>query len=513
MAALVLSLSVLLYCFWTLICLERNVRKARSMGVPVVRVPFSADSYIWVILQPLVWASLAFCATSKEWGSYPDFIRFSHRNWHFLEKDCPNVRFGSAWAIASPGGVSLHVADAKGSVEVFSRWKDFVRPTYKYTTAVHESSSSNDGDAQVGSREKTTAAYRDTLHVVLDNAILLMLVPYRYLNKPLMPRGLARVGRAASSFKSMMMEMIAEETAALVHDAVTRNGLLSPLVRAATRQPTAPDQHDNTDSNSSRDKKGGLSAEEILGDVFTINFAGHDTVLIALTFALTLLAAHPRVQAWVHEEIVMVLGERDNTQRDDDGDMDWDYKTMFPRLRRCQAVLLETLRLYAPITGVPKVRAHSAQGTSLVIEDRLIPIPAGTEIFPALLGMQTDARHWSPQPHEWRPSRWIIHPLPGMAATREEEEEQLLEPLRGTFFPWSDGPMNCVGKKFSMVESVAVLARLLHRHVLQVEREDESETEAQMRRRVQDCVNDVNFNVLLRMTHPERIRLRCLRRD
>lgn len=118
------------YILWSLACLEVNVRKARVLGVPVVRVPFGGDSLMWLIFQPLLWAVLD--RTPIPWASYPDFIRFSRRNWHFLEKSKPTARFGTVWALVSPTSISLHFSDPDDIEEIYSRWRNFVRPVHKY---------------------------------------------------------------------------------------------------------------------------------------------------------------------------------------------------------------------------------------------------------------------------------------------------------------------------------------------------------------------------------------------
>lgn len=108
-----------------------NAQKARLLNVPLVYIPFDVNSVIWLLVQPLVWKLLDFLPVN--WDSYPDFVRFSHRNWHFLEKSRPIERFGRVWALVSPGGVHLHVSDPDSIEEMFSRWKDFVRPLEKYS--------------------------------------------------------------------------------------------------------------------------------------------------------------------------------------------------------------------------------------------------------------------------------------------------------------------------------------------------------------------------------------------
>jgi hypothetical protein len=130
MILLVLPIAALSYILWTLFHLETNARKARALKIPIVRIPFDVNNNLWVILQPIIWKLLSLLPIP--WTSYPNFIRFSHRNWHFLEKSSPRASFGEVWALVSPGGVHLHLADPEAIQEVFSRWRDFVRPIKKY---------------------------------------------------------------------------------------------------------------------------------------------------------------------------------------------------------------------------------------------------------------------------------------------------------------------------------------------------------------------------------------------
>lgn len=348
-----------------------------------------------------------------------------------------------------------------------------------------------------------TESYREILHIVLENAILLMLIPYRHLMGRLVPRRLARIGRAAAAYKSILMKLVDDEARAInsidnsansgSHQDNKSTGpgaLLKPLVRAL--------EETNAGKEDAKTRKGGLSPDEILGNAFTINFAGHDTVLIALTFALTLLAANPDVQGWLREEISAISEEVPLDS--------WDYSQVFPKLNRCHAVLLETLRLFAPITGVPKKTSGKAPVSIRLSSGDVLNIPPGTEVFPLLLGVQTDPQYWE-DPYEWRPSRWIRE-KPGSKAS----DEELITPRKGTFFPWSDGPQICAGKKFSQVEGVAILAQLFCNHYLRVDQRV-GEAEAEARKRVRDCADDVNYDLMLRMNHSDRVRLKCVKMD
>lgn len=164
-------------------------------------------------------------------------------------------------------------------------------------------------------------SYRDALSMVLDNAILLMLIPRQYLSFPFVPKALRQIGKAAKDFKNHIERMLDEETAELKTGNSGAGSLMTSLVKAS-----------NTYNASSKDSKNakGLSIAEIFGNIFVINFAGHDTTANTLAFAAFLLATAPEVQSWVAEEVRKLPGDVD----------DWDYAHLFPQLIRCRAVLV-----------------------------------------------------------------------------------------------------------------------------------------------------------------------------
>ena len=170
--------------------------------------------------------------------------------------------------------------------------------------------------------------YRDALKIVLDNALLLMLAPPMLLALPVMPRGLARIGQATNSLRQYMMDMLNKETSLLEQGEPGTGTLMTSFVRALKDHEKKVDDKHNSSGPSSQ----GLTVPEILGNLFTINFAGHDTTANTLAFAMLLLAAYPEVQGWITEEVREVI-EHENVET-------WNYDLLFPRLKRCQAVLV-----------------------------------------------------------------------------------------------------------------------------------------------------------------------------
>ena len=149
-----------------------------------------------------------------------------------------------------------------------------------------------------------------------------MLIPYRYLQLPIFPKSLQRIGKAGSDYKASMERMLDGEFAASERGEPGAGGLMTSFVRAlSTRE---------AQQQGSR-KTQGLSREEIFGNIFVLNLAGHNTTANTLAFTMYLLATRPDVQEWIAEEVRSVASEEET---------DWDYSRMFPHPIRCRAVLV-----------------------------------------------------------------------------------------------------------------------------------------------------------------------------
>ena len=202
------------------------------------------------------------------------------------------------------------------------------------TFSVHVLSSAGFGKSYPfqGLRENSTSitatSYNESLQMILDNCILLMVLGQRFLSKTWLPSKLRKLHQAIVSFKGYMTEVFEEEKASM---AVGRKGgrnLMTSLVRDSTNNAGKL----LSTSQASAHGQGGLTESEIYGNMFIFNFAGHDTTSHTLAFAIHLLAAHPSVQEWLSEELIHVLGDTES--------YDWNYTYVFPRLKRCLAVMV-----------------------------------------------------------------------------------------------------------------------------------------------------------------------------
>lgn len=171
-------------------------------------------------------------------------------------------------------------------------------------------------------------SYRTSLATVLDNSLLMMLAPPRLLSLPFAPASWQNIGQAVKDFRRYMSDMLNQERCSASQGAVGRGTLISSLVRAS--EDGKPNEVDS--KNRHRPTVRSLSFSEMLGNIFVINFAGHDTTANTLAYAMLMLAAYPDVQEWIAEEIRQVLEVPENDIQK--------YEATFPQLKRCFAVLV-----------------------------------------------------------------------------------------------------------------------------------------------------------------------------
>ncbi|KAL8955419.1 MAG: hypothetical protein Q9183_006656, partial [Haloplaca sp. 2 TL-2023] len=331
------------------------------------------------------------------------------------------------------------------------------------------------------------SSYRDSLSIILRNLLVIIVLPPIVFRIPFLPQKWQQIGSAVTNFKEYMLEQMAEEQSLVQAGKQGSGTLISNLIRASDKKSGVP----------GRSEFKSLTVDEILGNIFVFNFAGHDTTAISLAYGTLLLVAHHEVQDWIGEELRFYLGEQESHE--------WDYDEVFPKLQRCLAVLLETLRLYNPLPGVPKYSGPHPR--SLTVGNKDITIPSDTLVVPNLQALHTHPRYWSNDSLTWRPSRWIQNthdPVPADLSLRLAQET-LLAPRKGSFIAWSEGARNCPGKKFARVEFVATMAALFKNHRAQpVTKANEGLDEA--RKRVLSVVKDSNVELLLQMRRPEDVR-------
>lgn len=112
---------------------------------------------------------------------------------------------------------------------------------------------------------------------------------------------------------------------------------------------------------------------------------------------------------------------------------------------------------------------------------------------------------WGSDVNDFRPSRWISEPgLPG--------QEKFAAPDGAEFVGWASGPRACPGKRFSQVEFVAAIAKLLtETDISPAARERESTDQA--RERLREVAFDVEHVLSLDLKNPGGAGIECVKRS
>ena len=174
---------------------------------------------------------------------------------------------------------------------------------------------------------------------------------------------------------------------------------------------------------------GSMTDQQVRDEVMTLFVAGHETTALALSWTWYLLSEHPEAESRLHAELDQVLGGRLPTMDD------------LPRLPYTRAVLAESMRLYPPAWGIPRILAEEYQVGGYVI-------PAGWVVIANTSAMHRDPRYY-PDPERFDPDRW----RPDVEAGRP----------RYAYFPFGGGPRQCIGESFAWAEGILVIATLAQR--------------------------------------------------
>ncbi|KAK1831007.1 putative cytochrome P450 [Podospora conica] len=562
----ILSYSVLAsFGVWILSCgipLIRNYGRARRMGIPIRVIPIDHLNPFWTLtdkqLLPLL-RRLPFVAGSS-------FSRYNFRCWEVHDRYRSHHELGDAFVVVTPGNNWLYINDPDAMMDLFRRRHDFPRPlqlteilnvfgpnlgtvdgakwkvqrkltatcfnernndivwsestTLAQVMVKHWSSKGEIATVAPDTRQLSlnvlsragfgksfpfttqddtqpaesqafdpgSASYRDTLQLIMENCILIMALGPQFLRrwKSWLPRKLKTLAEACISFQGYMTDIYEEEKRACIQppsasSATRETTFITSLVRASRDE-------------TIRSSGAGLTEQEIYGNMFMLNFAGHDTTAHTFVFALYFLAAHRDAQEWVAEELDGL----------DDGDGERDYRRDFPRLKRCLAVMYESLRLYAPVS-ISKWNPPEGRPQELVVGGKTVVIPPRTLIIPAWASVQTDPRFWGEDALQWRPQRWVKETAEG--------GEEWVEARPGTFLSWSHGVRDCPGRKFSQVEFVATLAVLLKEWWIDPVVQEGEDLDGARARVLKLIETDSGAILLLQMLHPERAPLVLKRRE
>lgn len=177
------------------------------------------------------------------------------------------------------------------------------------------------------------------------------------------------------------------------------------------------------------DVEDGFTQNQLIFEMSSIVFAGHETTAVTLTWLLYMLSQNPQVEAKLLAEIDTEVGQRRATMDD------------LAHLPYLNMVINETLRLYPAARLTTRLAQEADElGGFEVRKDEVV--------FINIHGIQRDERYWD-DPLRFDPERF--------SAERSADRH------KWAFLPFLDGPRKCIGEPLSRVEMQLILVTVLQK--------------------------------------------------
>ena len=179
----------------------------------------------------------------------------------------------------------------------------------------------------------------------------------------------------------------------------------------------------------------GYSQDDLIDQIMTLVFGGHETSATAMVWTWYLLAKNPQAEKRMHDELDQVLEGRDPKLSD------------LVNLRYTKACIEEAMRLYPPFW-------FENRNTKRDITLGATCIPKGKMVVFSRYSTHRHADWWE-QPNKFMPERFL---------TSNEGKSS----HRFSSVPFGGGPRICVGINFARMEILLVFAVLAQRYRLRL---------------------------------------------
>uniref|UniRef100_A0A1B6M5I4 Cytochrome P450 n=1 Tax=Graphocephala atropunctata TaxID=36148 RepID=A0A1B6M5I4_9HEMI len=253
---------------------------------------------------------------------------------------------------------------------------------------------------------------------------------------------------------------------------IKRNDFLNILIETRTHS-SGTEISDNSGRNNAESTTGpskGLTIEQMTAQAFVFFIAGYTTDTSVMSFCLYELANHPDIQDLLYQDIKEAVDKHG-------GDFTYESLQDMPYLDQ---VVNETLRLYG--SGQIIIRACTKQynipGTSVIVE-------TGMRVIIPSYSLHHDPEYF-PDPDEFRPERF------------SQEEVKGRHPF--VFLPFGEGPRNCIGRNFGILQIKIGLATVVSNFKIELSPEQEVPIQIDTRCIVVTPANPVVLKVTPRST-------------
>ncbi|KAL1509571.1 hypothetical protein ABEB36_004284 [Hypothenemus hampei] len=179
-----------------------------------------------------------------------------------------------------------------------------------------------------------------------------------------------------------------------------------------------------------------LTNDDITSQALIFFFAGFDTVSTALCYGAHELAMNKDVQDKLREEI-------HETDKLNNGKLTYDALL---KMKYMDMVFCEILRKWPPALFVDRVCTKPYTIEPEYPDEKSMNLKVGDLLWIPMFGLHKDSKYF-PKPEVFDPERF------------SDENRDQINPY--TYIPFGSGPRNCIGSRFAILESKALLYNLL----------------------------------------------------
>jgi len=190
-----------------------------------------------------------------------------------------------------------------------------------------------------------------------------------------------------------------------------------------------------------------MDTKLVMDELITLFVAGHETTSNALSWTFYLLAQHPEIQRKLQIELDSVL---------QGADAEFSH---LDQLTYCEMVVKESMRLLPPVWTLNARQANE----DIVVDDYFFPKDKVVFISPY-------SNHRNPkyfeQPEKFDPERF------------SPENEKTIP--KHVYIPFGAGPRVCIGQSFAMMEAKIILASIMQRFSISLDKHQKFDPLAQI---------------------------------
>ncbi|KAI3322256.1 cytochrome P450 [Xylariaceae sp. AK1471] len=508
------------------------LRAARQSGLPYTWSPIHELQFSAFITDAILrWWYRDYLEQGRGW---PSWARFMIKDWHYEDHRRATLQYGDHFLLVTPSGLLCYISDPGTASRLVTRRKAFVKPAdkmkilepfgpnvvsvegdlWKFHLSITLPPLAADSVARLVWDEtarqvdmmvaawRTEDSHKDRIYALTMNIMSLVgfgrqaewgegdrhdRVPsgHKYslvgaltgviehlAHIMLIPRWLLRRSpwpiayETADEVERYIDEMLKEERGKLQQNSeeASRENLLTAVLR------TNMEANKKTDTSVGRST---LTDEEIRGNTFIFLVAGYDTTANTVQFSSLILVFYKNIQDSVLEEVDAVYA-----QAKEEGRSGLSYELDLPRFRYLAAFMYEVMRVFPIVQTLARV-AVGEQAVPMSKGSAIVP--AGTQLVINNTAIHYDPAIW-PSPDIIDPRRWLVNdphsfdPSKPLTASQEAEIRGGAVAIpgnrKGTFLSFGEGPRSCLGRNFTRVEFVSLMARLLRHNRLEIASSD-----------------------------------------